>query len=280
MNAFALARRFLRWRTITTWLAVLSIALAVGMVIALRSLPRAIGAGAVEPAVEFPVIVGRGASASNVVLSVVFLDPPAPSPLPYSILERVRGADGVAEAYPIRIEHVGPGPIVSTVRAYFRLGAGRLRLAKGRFFEDREEGVVVVGSRLAAQERLVPGAFLERQGFRAVVVGVLVATGTGVDGAAFTPLGAAETSLSAIVVVAGERFDADAVARRVAEPGVLIVSVEPTLRKLVGLVAAVERIVGWIAWAIAALAVALVFSSLYSGARELGSVRATSRSFG
>lgn len=267
MNAFTLAWRFLHWRAVATWLAILSIALAVGMVVALRSLPGAIGAGTVEPAVRFPVLVGRGESASRLVLAVVFLEPPATPSLPPSLLAKVTASPGVAEAFPLRIEH-GHGLLVGTSRAYFRLAQGRLGLASGRFFEDTESGVAVAGSTIAKNEKLVLGTDVSRGEARAKIVGILDPTGTTVDDAVFVPLRPADASVSAIVVVPGDGFDPDTVARALADPSTLVVPVEPTLRKLAGLVTAVERIVGWLSGAIAALTVALVVSSFYSSVRE------------
>lgn len=268
MNGLSLARRFLRWRAVTTWLLVLSIALAVGIVVALRSLPRAIGAGAVEPAARFPVLVGRAESASRLVLSTVFLEPPAPPAMPRSVLDRARAVPGVAGTVPIRIEHDGGHPIVSTMRTYFRLAEGRLVLARGRFFQDGEMGTVVVGSRVAAEEQVAAGDTIPSPGSGLRVVGVLAETGTTLDNSVFTALSPDDGPLSAIVVLPAEGFHVIDLTEALRDQAVLAFHVEPVLRGLLRRVAAVEDLVTWLSSGIAALTAALIFSSLYSGARE------------
>ena len=267
MNAFTLASKFLRWRAVATLMMILSIALAVGMVIALRSLPRAIVAGAGEPAVRFPVVLARGDSASRIVLAVAFLEPPSLPSLPRSLIERVAAAPGVREVLPIRVTHE-EGLLVSTSRAYFHQSQGRLALSSGRFFEDPQHGTAVVGSHVAAETQLTLGGTITRARLSAKVVGVLAPTGTLIDEAVFVPLQPSEASISAIVVVPGGGFNTDQLMQAIDEPGLLVVSVEPTLRKLVGLVAAIEQIVDWLSWAVAALTLALVLSSFYSSVRE------------
>jgi putative ABC transport system permease protein len=268
VNAFSFARRFLGWRAVTTWVLVFSLALGIGIVIALRSLPRALGAGAMEPAVRFPVLVGRGESASRLVLSTVFLEAPAPPPVPFPLLDRAQAAKGVAEAVPLRIRHEAGHPTVSTERAYFRLGETRLELSSGRYFEDDEIGEAVVGSRVALQQGLGPGDRVVGHGARMTVVGVLAETGTLLDEAIFSPLDAAEAALSAIVVVPGNGFDLDEMEDQLGQSSVSVVPVESTLRRITGMVAAVDRIVAWVSTAIAVLTAALILSSLYSSARE------------
>lgn len=268
MNSFSLARRFLRWRAVTTWLLVLSTALAVIMVVTLRSFPRALGAGAVEPATRFPVLIGRGESASRLVLSTVFLEPPAAPALPRVALDKARSVPGVAETLPLLVEYDGNRPVVSTTRAYFRLAKGRLRLVNGRFFQDEELGTAVVGNRVAVEERIAPGDTLLHSGGGSRVVGVLAGTDTALDLAVLTPLPPDGGPLSAIVVVPEEGLVLGDLERDLRDLDVMAVDVESTLRRLLRQVAAIERVVGWLSWGIAAMAAALILSSLYSGARE------------
>ncbi|KAB2969625.1 MAG: FtsX-like permease family protein [Thermoanaerobaculia bacterium] len=267
MNALGLAARFLRWRLVASSLTVLSVALALGVVIALRSVPAAIGAGTVEPAVRFPVVVGRGEAASRLVLGVVFLEPPAPPPIPRSVLVAVRAVPGVGEAFPISVRHAG-GPLVSTTRSYFHQGAGRLELARGRFFVDAEQGTGVVGNRVARERSLELGDMMRLGDSTLRVVGILAATGTSIDAAVFEPLRPTDRAISAVVVVPGPGFDPQALARSIDQRDLLVVPVASTVRRLVGLVAGVERIVEWISWAVAALTLALVLSSFHASFRE------------
>ncbi|WP_437979185.1 FtsX-like permease family protein [Sorangium sp. So ce295] len=268
MNAWDLARRFLRWRAVATLMSVMSISLSVGLVASLRAIPAALRQGAVAPADGVPILVGVGDSSSRLLFAALFLEPPELPDLPTDVLRRVTSSPGVLQVAPLRIRHGTDGPLVSTSRAYFRMRQGAVHLREGRFFRDDEGDAVVVGSAVARDQRLRAGASLVEGSRRATVVGVLEVTGTAVDRTVFLPLGSDETAISAIFVVPSAPSDGEALRRDLAAPGANVIDVEAALRRIVRMVSAVDEIVSWLSVAIVVLVFALVLATFYSSVRE------------
>ncbi len=263
MTALGLAWRNLRWRAISTWLAILSVGLGVALVAGLRSIPPALRGSVVEPAAKVPVVVGLGESASRLVLGAVFLEPPALPDLPLDAVARVKSAAGVLEAIPLRVEASVIGPLVYTTRGYFQFTTGRLRLAGGRFFSEQGADEAVIGSALASEHAL--GGSLERRGRRLTVVGVLAPAGGLLDQAVFVALPEGKPP-SAVLVAPGEGFAPQGLQR--ALPGAQVALVEETLQRVSRLLGALDEIVAWLSGALTLLVVVLVLSSFYSGVRE------------
>ena len=220
---------------------------------------------------ELPVIIGSSDSPSRLLLAGIFMEQPAPRSFPRAMLARVTEAAGRSQVIPIQLEHAAGQVFLRTTRAYFRRAQGRSRLIAGRYFNDEETGTAVAGSAVAAATSSALGSRVTAGSFGAVplkVVGVLAPTGTALDRTVFSALPADASSLSLVALVPAEGFDIENLRLQLRDLPLTVVEAEPTLRRLVRLVAAVDDIVDWLSGAIAALAALLVLATFYSSLRE------------
>lgn len=279
MTSFGIGLRYLRGRSVATGLSVLSIGFAVALVASLRSVPPALQAGALQPAREVPLVLARGNSPTRLILAAIMLEAPAPPELERATLERVRRAPGVVEAVPERILHTEDGPVVATTPTLFRVRR-TLALAAGRLVRTGESTAAVVGSKVADARRLAPGGRTRFAGRDLVVVGVLRATGTLADSAAFIDLPNDAAPLSAILVVPSSVADAATLTTAADVTGLLVVDVERALRQVTRLSGAADAIVTWLSWALAAMMGLLVLATSYAGVRERARDLAVLRAIG
>ncbi len=266
MIAARIAWRYVEQRWITSCLAVLCIALAVGTVSALYAIPQALQGAWLEPASAFPVVVGRGDSPSRVMLGALMLDPPAPADLPREAEALISSAPGAGEMIPVSISHAAEGIIVETTRSYFERRLG-LVLVSGRYFREKGTSECVVGATIARSQSVAIGdpVTIGRRRLRAV--GILRATGTSIDRTVLVSR-SADTPFSAAFLVPHAEFDAEALERRLRGNDVRVVVVRSVLRGMVQWMGALDRIVWWICAAIGVLVALMLGVSIHAGLRE------------
>lgn len=268
MTLFGLALRFLKWRGVATTLNILCVAFAVGLIVALESVPAAIISGSLEPSVRAPILVAKGESSSRLVMASIFLEPPVPQSLPATLVDIVSKESGIREVIPLKIDEGKWGAEVATTRAYFQQGQSRLSLEKGRIFQPDEEDAAVLGSSVANKVKLDIGRVFEQGNKRLKIVGILSETGTPVDQATFRPFLKQDSTVSALIIIPGEGFSPEALQDHLTEPDARVIEVNTILRRLVLLVSAIGQIINWLVVAVIAMTLVLFCSSVYANMRD------------
>jgi putative ABC transport system permease protein len=139
------------WRSnrLLVWVTVVLVALAVATGVAVISQERALRQGSARAADDFDLLVGAPGSATQLVLTSIYLRPQAIPLLNGQVLDQVSRAAGVVYAAPIAFGDNWQGyPIVGTIAAFASRG-GALQPAQGRLFAAA--GEAVVGARVPLQ---------------------------------------------------------------------------------------------------------------------------------
>jgi putative ABC transport system permease protein len=186
-------------------IAVVLIALAVAIAVAIGAQERAVRQASARAADDFPLIIGAPGSASQLVLTSVFLRPEALGLLPSAVTEKVLADPRAAATAPIAVADVVRGhPLVGTTAALVTRW-GRLQPGEGRMFTAEDEAVVgarallavgdtVTPSHATAAMSAVPGIVSpeevqhRHEGTLLKIVGRMPATGTAWDFAVMMPL--------------------------------------------------------------------------------------------
>lgn len=199
MNPLPLAWAEIRAARIRSLCLALLIALSVAMSVGIAAQERAIRSGSARAADAFDLVVGAQGSATQLILSTVYLQAAALPLLPGSILQSVRERKGVEWAAPIVFGDSFRGmPIVGT-SADFVLSGGKRTLAEGRLFKDDDEAVAGALSGLKIGDEIVPTHGPSRAGHEAAegsrhdgvrikIVGRLPVSGTPWDKAVLIPI--------------------------------------------------------------------------------------------
>ncbi len=172
---------------------VLLVALSVALGVAVTLQERGLRLGSARAADKFDLIVGAPGSATQLVLSSVFLQA-APLPLlPGETLQKLSADQRVAWAAPIGFgDSVGDRPVVGTTTTLIAQTAKGL--AEGRMFAEEGEAVAGAAANLALGAEVVPMHGLAGEGthqhndVRYRVVGRLNPTGTAWDRAILVPI--------------------------------------------------------------------------------------------
>lgn len=199
---FFLAAKFLRFRIFSSFLAVLSVALGVSLMIWLQNVTAGVREAFVRHATPYNLLVGGSGSPVQLVLSSLFyLDKPVGN-ISQDIYTELKADPQVDRAVPIALgDSFRTVPVVGTTAEFFQPLPGEpfpLTLRTGKIFENDFE--VVVGSEAARKTSLGPGMmFQTSHGLSGnvphaghgqyTVVGVLAATGGPRDGAIYCSLG-------------------------------------------------------------------------------------------
>ena len=141
MNPLPIVWANLRRNPFTTVLFVGVVALAVALGIALSAQERALRQGSARAADRFDLIVAAPGSPTDVLLSVVYLDPTAVELLPPDVSAGVLNHPRAAIAAPIGFgDNIEGDPVVGTISAFVEHLSGGL--ADGRPFTAINEAVV------------------------------------------------------------------------------------------------------------------------------------------
>ncbi|SBW12611.1 conserved membrane hypothetical protein [uncultured Alphaproteobacteria bacterium] len=171
----------------------LLVALAVGLGVGVTLVERGLRLGSARAAAKFDLVVGAPGSATQLVLSSVFLDP-APLPLvPGAVLARLAADPRVAWASPVGFgDSVGGSPVVGVTPTLIAETARGF--AAGRTFAAEGEAVAGAAAPVALGETLTPTHGLAGAGGHRhtdvayTVVGRLAPTGTAWDTAILVPI--------------------------------------------------------------------------------------------
>ena len=200
MNPIPLAITELRRHLLGAVAIVMLIAVAVAFGIAVTSSERALRESSARAADRFDLVIGAPGSATQLVLTTVYLQGAAipliaPNVLP-RILADLTADKGVAYAAPVAVgDSFGSAPIVGTT-ADFVIDGGRMTLVEGRIFTNQNEAVLgaKVDLKLGATFQAAHGSAAEQlldahtHRFRFTVVGRLPKTGTAWDNAILVPI--------------------------------------------------------------------------------------------
>lgn len=200
MNPIPLAITELRRHLLGAVAIVLLIAVAVAFGIAVTSSERALRESSARAADRFDLIIGAPGSATQLVLTTVYLQAAAipliaPDVLP-RILADLTADKGVAYAAPVAVgDSFGAAPIVGTT-CDFVIDGGRMKLTDGRNFANKSEAVLGanVDLKIGATFQAAHGSAAEQltdahtHSFRFTVVGRLPKTGTAWDNAILVPI--------------------------------------------------------------------------------------------
>ena len=180
-------------------IAVGLIALAVALGVAVGAQERALRQASARAADDFPLVIGAPGSASQLMLTTVYLQPAALGLLPGAMLAKVLADPRAAVAAPVAVADIVRGhPLVGTTAA-FASRWGRLQPTEGRLFANEHEAVVGARARFTVGETVTPshaapGATAEEEaghrhdGTILTIVGRLPPTGTAWDGAVIMPI--------------------------------------------------------------------------------------------
>lgn len=155
-NPFPIVRADFRQNRLLVWATVLLVALSVATGIAVISQERALREGSARAADDFDLLVGAPGSATQLVLTSVYLQPQAIPLLDGAVLAQVSTSPGVTYAAPIAFGDNWQGyPIIGTI-ADFASRGGSLTPAQGRLFARRGEAVVGSAVKLALGQSFSP----------------------------------------------------------------------------------------------------------------------------
>ena len=206
MSLWHIAWSYLWNRKLTTFMTIISVALAVGLITAVLTLREETRKRFEEEGQEFDMVVGAKGNPLQLVLSAVYyLDAPTGN-IHLSDLEYIKRDERVRSAFPINLgdSYRGQYRIVGTSREFMDVEFVRTErqpfaLAKGRYFETAMEAVV--GASVAENEGLEIGkTFVGTHGFvdspyahvhenqPYTVVGIMERSGTPNDRAIFCSL--------------------------------------------------------------------------------------------
>ena len=142
-----------RWMA---WLTLMLVALAVATGVAVIAQERALRQGSARAADDFDLLVGAPGSATQLVMTSIYLRPQAVPLLDASVLNRLTNAPGVKYAAPIAFGDRWRGyPIVGTTVDLAARG-GELKIVEGRLFTHRQESVIGARVPLALGEKIHP----------------------------------------------------------------------------------------------------------------------------
>jgi putative ABC transport system permease protein len=155
-NPFPIVRADFRQNRLLVWATLLLVALSVATGIAVISQERALREGSARAADDFDLLVGAPGSATQLVLTSVYLRPQAIPLLDSDILAKVSTSTGVKYAAPIAFGDNWQGyPIIGTIADFANRGA-TLTPTQGRIFTRRGEAVVGSAVKLAVGETFSP----------------------------------------------------------------------------------------------------------------------------
>lgn len=160
-NPWPMVRADLRRNRLLVWVTLLLVALSVATGIAVISQERALRQGSARAADDFDLLLGAPGSATQLVLTSVYLRPQAIPLLDGELLVKASSAAGVKYAAPIAFGDNWQGhSIVGTIAAFASRG-GTLPPVQGRIFEKRGEAVVGASVALAIGASFSPAHGLQ-----------------------------------------------------------------------------------------------------------------------
>ncbi len=148
-NPFPMVRADLRRNLLLVWVTLLLVAVSVATGIAVISQERALRQGSARAADDFDLLLGAPGSATQLVLTSVYLRPQAIPLLDGEFLAKASSAAGVKYAAPIAFGDNWQGHSIVGTSAAFASRGGTLTPVQGRIFEKRGEAVVGAGVALA-----------------------------------------------------------------------------------------------------------------------------------
>jgi putative ABC transport system permease protein len=200
-----MVRRSLRQHALSTLVTVLSVALAVGLTVSVFSVTEQTRDAFTGGRIGFDAVVGARGSPLQLVLNSVYHLELSPGNLPWKVYEELKRDPMVETAVPYAVgDNYRGWRIVGTTpelheRIEFRKGE-KLRLHEGGRWFDPALREAVIGSTVAARERMTVGSTFEayhgvttfdpsqRHEGEYVVVGVLEPTNTPSDRVIFLPI--------------------------------------------------------------------------------------------
>jgi len=196
MNPWPVARAALLrgWRTALAMALLVALATALGT--GVGALERGVRRAAAQAADAFDLVVGAPGSATQLVLTSVYLQPDTVPLLDGAVLARVMAEPEAAWASPIGFGDQWRGhPVVGVTPAFATLG-GRRAPMEGRVFSAEEEAVIgaavplPLGGRITPQHGRVeaPDGGHVHEEVAYAVVGRLLPTGTPWDAAILVPI--------------------------------------------------------------------------------------------
>ncbi len=132
------------------------IALAVAMGVAVSAQERTLRQASARASDDFPLLVGAAGSATQLVLTSVFLQPEALPLLPGATAAKVLADPRAAATAPIAVADVVQGHALVGTTAPLVTHWGRLQPSEGRMFAAEDEAVVGARARLAVGQSVTP----------------------------------------------------------------------------------------------------------------------------
>lgn len=196
MNPWPVAQAALRrgWRTALAMALLVALATALGT--GLGALERGLRRAAAQAADAFDLVVGAPGSATQLVLTTVYLQPDTVPLLDGAILARVMAEPEILWASPVGFGDQWRGHPVVGVTAAFLTRGGQRALAAGRVFGAEQEAVIGAGVVLPLGAKItpqhgrveIPDGGMTHAELAYEVVGRLSATGTAWDRAILVPI--------------------------------------------------------------------------------------------
>ena len=155
-NPFPIVRADLRRNQLLVWVTLVLVALSVATGIAVISQERALREGSARAADDFDLLIGAPGSATQLVLTTVYLRPQAIPLMDGGVLAKLSAAEGVKYAAPIAFGDNWQGhPIIGTIAAFASRG-GALSPKQGRVFERQGEAVIGSDVQLGVGDHFSP----------------------------------------------------------------------------------------------------------------------------
>jgi putative ABC transport system permease protein len=157
MNPFLMVKADYRSMRLSAWAIVVLIACAVAIGVALSAQEKALRQSATHAAADFDLLVGAPGSATQLVMTTIYLQLEALPLMPGNILRDLQEDKRIVDYAPIAFGDVVAGyPIVGTTKSFLTRWGRLDKPEDGRFFSAKNEAVIGSDVKLKIGEEIIP----------------------------------------------------------------------------------------------------------------------------
>ena len=143
MNPFVMVKADYRAMRGSAWAIVLLVACAVAIGVALSAQEKAVRQSATHAAADFDLVVGAAGSATQLVMTTIYLQPDALPLLPGQTLKTLQQDQRIKAFAPMAFGDVVAGyPLIGTTKEFLTRWGRFSAAAEGRFFAAENEAVI------------------------------------------------------------------------------------------------------------------------------------------
>ena len=157
MNPFVMVKADYRAMHGSAWAIVFLVACAVAIGVALSAQEKAVRQSATYAAADFDLVVGAAGSATQLVMTTIYLQPDALPLLPGQTLKSLQTDPRIKAFAPMAFGDVVAGyPLIGTTKEFVTRWGRFSAAAEGRFFAAENEAVIGSGVKLQVGQDITP----------------------------------------------------------------------------------------------------------------------------